>query len=57
MPTIALEDATELYMVEVIAQCELTMLQLISCRLSICIKAFAAREVRYTSNSRISAMY
>ena len=43
-----LEDATEAYMVEVIAEPNMWMQQLISCRFSTCLQLWQGKEVGYS---------
>jgi len=43
-----LEDATEVYMVEVLAESDMLMQQLISCRFSTCLQLWQGKEVGYS---------
>jgi len=46
-----LEDATEAYLVEIMAESNMYMQQLISCMFSTCLQVWQGKEVGYSSNS------
>jgi len=54
---ITLEEATEVYMVEVMAKSHCYKQKCISCRFSICQRLWQGKEVWYSGNSRTCALH